>query len=200
MFRSLDSLAVALIAVACFAALDASSEIYRYTDAEGKRHVVSDLGMIPAEYREAAVADAKGRSGGSVNLIDTGSPAKAPAAPAAAAATPAPTGTPSQNEGWWRSQSREKHLAVEDARTALEAVEQAEEDDITSDTLEPVRVAGSGGHHGRPGPRHDRYYGDDDDEGPSVDDLQGGLARAERDLRDFEEQARTGGVPAGWLR
>lgn len=198
MFRWLDSLAVVLIAVACFAALDASSEIYRYTDVEGMRHVVSDLGMAPAEYREAAVADAKGRSGGSVNLIDTASPAKAPAAPAAAAATP--TGAPSQNEGWWRSQSREKHLVVEDARTALEAAQQAEDDDITSDTLEPVRVAGRGGHAGRPGRRHDHYYYDDDDEGPSVDELQGSLDRAERDLGDFEQQARKDGVPPGWLR
>jgi len=187
---------VVLSAALWLTASSASSEIYRYRDAEGEIHAVSDIDMVPPEYREAAVADARNRSGGSLNIVETEAvPAPAPAGSPAAAAPSQPT----QSEDWWRSRAIEKRRAVEDAKAALDSSEEAEQDDITSDTLHPVHTAGKQGGAHRPGRRGSVYYDDDDDE-PSIEDLQASLDRAERDLSDFSERARKAGVPPGWLR
>jgi multidrug resistance efflux pump len=41
---------------------------------------------------------------------------------------------------------------------------------------------------------------DDNEEEPSVEQLEGELAEAESDLEQLEDRARRAGVPPGWLR
>jgi hypothetical protein len=103
-------------------------------------------------------------------------------------------------EDWWREQALEKQHAVDDAREALATAEREDEEDITSDTLEPVHVAGRGRDHPRRGRRHGHYDDDDNDDGPSIEQLEGDVERSERDLSDLLDRARKSGVPPGWLR
>jgi len=177
----------------------ASAEMYRWVDASGDVHIVSDLYDVPAEYQDAALAEAKTRSGGSLNIGnghgEGAAPAQAPAAaepvPAAAAEMPQPGG---HDEVWWRTKSQEMHRKAEDARSAYDAEHAEDEDDAG-------KIYATGGHRGKRGRRGVAAAAlSGNDYGPSVEELKGEAERAERDLVDFEEQARRAGVPPGWLR
>jgi hypothetical protein len=186
---------LALLVSVWLIAPDASAQIYRYKDAEGRVHAVSSLNMVPPEYREAARADTESRrGGGSVNVVEVPKP-EAPAATTPAASAPS---APPMNEDWWRSQAIQKQRAVEDARADLEAAQKAEED-WTGKSLSPTRTAQRRPMRKDRRRRSDDVYIDATDE-PTVEELQTELQRAERDLTDFEERARRAGVPPGWLR
>ena len=65
---------------------------------------------MPAEYREAAAADARARRGGSLNVVEGESgDVTAPGAHGAAAPDP---GTPA-NQDWWREQARLKQRTID---------------------------------------------------------------------------------------
>ncbi len=192
--------------------LIASAEIYRYDDKDGHRHVVGSLGQVPAEFREAAIADAQARSGGTVNVIEgmDSSGSAPPAAvvaeptrssPAAASATE-PTSLGGHDRYWWQSQMQEKQQWIEDLRGQIEFAKEEEEN--FSDQI--YRKPGAGGRDtSRFGGRNVGRTAmlsaaDDNEEEPSVEQLEGELAEAESDLEQLEDRARRAGVPPGWLR
>jgi hypothetical protein len=202
----------AALSLAVTMASTAWSEIYRYVDGQGEMHVVSDLSMIPEQYRDQAIERAAGRSGGSVNIVE-GMDAEDPAAPAPASTTPwtagsaATTSTDSAQIGghdqfWWRSQAQERQSKIADLTSQLEAA-QAEEEDFS----DQIYSRPGNGRGGAAGPGHHRGRGraaalsavDDTDE-PTVEELEQRVESAERNLSQFEDQARRAGVPPGWLR
>jgi len=192
--------------------LIASAEIYRYDDKDGHRHAVGSLGQVPPEFREAAIADAQTRSGGTVNVIEVmdSSGSAPPAAvvaeptrssPAAASATE-PTSLGGHDRYWWQSQMQEKQQWIEDLRGQIEFAKEEEEN--FSDQI--YRKPGAGGRDtSRFGGRNVGRAAllsaaDDHEEEPSVEQLEGELAEAESDLEQLEDRARRAGVPPGWLR
>jgi hypothetical protein len=201
-------LASALLVSGLLHASTASSDVYRYVDDQGHKHAVSDLSMVPEQYRDAARDDAAQRSGGSFNQVESSSSAQSTPTPAAPRAG---TGTTQASSGsdaigghdqhWWRSQAQAKRNTIDDLKVQLEAA-RAEE----KDTSEVYRRPGNGPGKAAPGRGHGRRAAvasaayDDDDEEPSVADLEQGVQNAERDLQQFEDQARQAGVPPGWLR
>jgi hypothetical protein len=189
-----------------------SAEIYRYVDSEGELNVVSDLSMIPVQYRDAAIAEEKSRSGGSLNIVEGLDDAEldAPAAPSAQGQSAFPgaatTSTPSQIAGhdqlWWQNGARDRQKKVADLEGQLETAK-ADEDDWSNQIYR--RPGGRGSHAGK---RHGEHHtgaalalsDDDDTYEPTAEELEAMLNEAEQDLGNFHEQARQAGVPPGWLR
>ena len=195
MSRWLNIGAVAVFLTASLFAGHASGEIYRYVDAEGGHHAVSDLTMVPPEHRNAALADVeRRRGGGSVNIVDTEG---LPAPETQRSASVAPSSA-AQSEDWWRSSSFEFRRAVREAQSELAAAQNAAEDDITSDTLHPLRGARRNRHPGRRGPHY--FFEGENDDPPSIEELGRKLANTNRKLANFNERARKAGIPPGWLR
>jgi hypothetical protein len=193
----------------------ASAEIYRYADEKGEMHAVSDLSLVPQQYRDAAIADAQQRSGGSLN-IEGGEGSEAPAAKAPAAAVPqaaAPepalspdsAGIGGHDRLWWQTQALERQKKVDSLKSQLELAQTNESEYANQIYRKPgaARAGKPGAHPGRR--RHPAARAaalDDDDETyiPSIEELERSVAEAERDLEGFHDQARTAGVPPGWLR
>jgi hypothetical protein len=202
-------LAAAVASLAVTMASTAWSEIYRYVDAQGEMHVVSDLSMIPEQYRDQALESAAERSGGSVSVIEK-TDAEDPAAPAPALTTPQTSSGTSQtaqigghDQFWWRSQAQERESKIADLKGQLEAA-QAEEEDYS----DQIYSRPGNGRGGAASPGHHRGRGraaalsgayDDTDE-PTAEELEQMVEGAERNLSQFHDQARRAGVPPGWLR
>jgi hypothetical protein len=197
---------------------NAAAELYRYFDAEGKPHGVSELYLVPEEYREAAIADLerrKSESRGSLNIEEKASPSASadaapkreasPAAPRAAAPQTSPAVDAGEIGGhdafWWRSQAELRRKRLADLESELEAARKEEEN--WSSRI----YRGGNGRAGKPGPGNSRNRGraailsaaDDTDE-PSVEELEQAVHDAQMDQNAFEDSARSAGVPPGWLR
>lgn len=193
-------------------ASDAAAELYRYVDEAGKPHAVSELHMVPGEYRDAAIADLEKRKAenhGSLNLSQDASKSPSesatPAAPRAVA--PAASTAAGSNEiggheeFWWRSQAELRRKKLAGLQSQLEAARA--DDENWSNQI--YRSGGKrGGKPGR-GPGRDRgraallSAADDTDE-PTIEELEEAVRQAEQDQDDFEDNARSTGVPPGWLR
>ena len=194
MSRWLNVGAGALFLTASICAGYASGEIYRYVDAEGGYHAVSDLTKVPPEHRNAALANvARRRGGDSVHVVDFADP-PAPETQSPASAAPS---SAAQSEDWWRSSSFELQRAVREARSKLLAAQTTAEEDVDSDRLQPPRGARRDRHSGRLGP-HDSVD-DGTDDPPGIEELQRRLANTDRELTDFYERARMAGISPGWL-
>jgi hypothetical protein len=200
-------------------ALPAAAELYRYVDAEGELNIVSDLEMVPGQYRASALADVEERDGGSLNIVEAPStlPPVSAAAPDMEADIPAPAATPSSDtseiaghdEFWWQSQANTKRSTIVDLKSQHEAAVEEEENWSEQLYRSPgggpggKTVAGPGGSR-RAGNRNSRgallLSAADDTEEVSVEDLEQQLEEAESDLERLHEQARSAGVPPGWLR
>jgi hypothetical protein len=207
-------LASIVVSAAFVFAFAASAEIYRYVDANGEMNVVNEIWRVPAEYREAALAEAAERNGGSMNVV-TGTKGGVPAGAAAPAPgagdAPSASGTaPQQNSIgghdrlWWKQESR-KHA---DQISALERdLEAAESNDSGSDQIysRPGHDAGPGHATGH-GRGHDRRKAaaissaNDDEPDLTSDQIRSLLDRARSDYDRFQADARHAGVSPGWLR
>jgi len=211
----LQSLLASIVVGAAFVfASAATAEIYRYVDADGEMNVVNDIERVPAEYREAALADAAERSGGSMNVVSgseggmpAGAAAPAPDAPDASGATAQSITIGGHDELWWKQESRKRA----DHISALEV-------DLLAASGDEVNLSeqlySQPGHDGGPGP--DKAPGNDrgndrgkaavlsaanDDEADlTVDQIRGLLEQANSDYEQFQADARHAGVPPGWLR
>jgi hypothetical protein len=207
MKRSMSGAICALVAT-CFVASTASAEIYRWVDESGHRHLTNELYEVPAQYREAALADLQ-REGGSLNVIHEGSAAPAKSARSGASSPPAaaPAGGAEtfegHDEGWWRSQAMGLERSAEVSRADYEAaVEQAD------DEVEVGRIPGTGTRnavnsrrriHRNRAPRLAAMDSEDSDD-LTLEELERRADASDRELEDFHEQARRAGVPPGWLR
>jgi hypothetical protein len=108
----------------CAMVAAADGTIYRWVDDGGETHLVSDMSQVPPQHREAALEDAKKRSGGTVNIIegldDEPHPAKVETPnsdePAATAGEPAPAGDPEIVEGGEGGYYGDERLRRERAR------------------------------------------------------------------------------------
>jgi hypothetical protein len=182
-----------------FGATSASSEIYRYTDANGREQYTTDLSRVPTSQRPAAEAAAAARQ--PVNRADPEPAAGGGQLPGAAwgretpgvprsAAKPRPWqieeelpgGLP---EATWRDRHEriiEQVAALEQQRADLEAA--------GGDRRPPNRRGRiSRSRYANYWAKHEAW-------------LKAGrdLAKARRRLESFEERARRAGVPPGWLR
>ena len=191
-------LALASVLVILFSAAGAWSELYRWTDESGERHVTNESWRIPEQYREAALADVKAREGGgSLNHGDEShnaspsAPARA-SHPASAADTPGVIG--GKSEDGWRSQSLAMQRKIEDAEAALETATEEEEDEAGD-----VYFAPGAGRKARRPMRAAALSGDYEED-PTVEQLEAEVERAKSEFEAFEDRARRAGVPPGWLR
>ncbi len=101
---------LALITAMLAMPLIAEAELYRYDDENGSRHVANSLNDVPEQYREAAIADLKARSGEGGNMNIVGGLDKMPPAP--------PTEVPSESTAPVpdsRESSREVEVDNEDS-------------------------------------------------------------------------------------
>lgn len=199
-------------------ASDAAADLYRYVDEAGKPHAVSELHMVPGQYRDAAIADLEKRKAehhGSLNISQdaaespstdpTPNASPTPAAPQAVA--PAASSTAESNEiggheeFWWRSQAELRRKKLAGLQSQLEAA-QADDENWSN------QIYRGGSKHGSkrgPGPGHKRgraallSAADDTDE-PTIEELEEAVREAEQDQNEFEHNARSTGVPPGWLR
>jgi hypothetical protein len=167
-----------------FGATSASSEIYRYTDANGREQYTTDLSRVPTSQRPAAEAAAAARQ--PVNRADPEPAAGGGQLPGAARGRQIeeelPGGLP---EATWRDRHEriiEQVAALEQQRADLEAA--------GGDRRPPNRRGRiSRSRYANYWAKHEAW-------------LKAGrdLAKARRRLESFEERARRAGVPPGWLR
>lgn len=181
-------------------ATTASSEIYRYTDANGREQYTTDISRVPTSQRQSAEADAAGRQ--PVNRTD---PEPAPGAgpahrPGAAWGYETPrVPTPAKPRPWQIEEElpgglpeaswREQHDRI---LSQIEALEQqrAELEEAGGDRAPPNRRGRiSRSRYAQYRAKHEAW-------------LKAGrdLKHARRRLDTFEERARRAGVPPGWLR
>jgi hypothetical protein len=189
---------VALAIALAVAATSASSEIYRYTDANGREQYTTDLSRVPTAQRPAAAADAAARQ--PVNRADPDATAGEPAQPGAVWGREAPGfRTPAKPKPWQIKEERPGGLP--------EATWRDRHDRILAqiDALEQLRaeLEAAGGDR-RPPNRRGKIsrsrYANYQEKHEAWLKTGRDLSRARRRLDSFEERARRAGVPPGWLR
>jgi hypothetical protein len=207
-------LASIVVSAAFVFAFVASAELYRYVGADGEIIVVNEIWRVPAEYRNASLAEAAERNGGSMNVvtgtkggIPAGAAAPAPGAvdaPSASGTSPQQNSVGGHNRLWWQQESR-KHA---DQISALERdLEAAESNDNGSGQIYSRPGHGAGpGHAKGPGHDHDRRKAaaissaNDYEPDLTPDQIRSQLDRAKSDYDRFQADARHAGVSPGWLR
>jgi len=218
MHRSNFFLAALALSAAVLMSSAATADIYRWDDESGNRHLVNDINEVPAEYREAAIADYEKRTakhGAGVNVIGDPGHSSAKSAPPRSAAPPAAQGAAQaapnpmpggQPEMWWRQNAMKLDRNLRAAESALEKARASEDDDsVTIGRGRRGARAGTGGRgHGRH--RAPRVAGDGSNDyteysaESDINAFEVSVEDAERAKEDFHNQARRAGVPQGWLR
>lgn len=209
MGRSNVILAVISLLTVFFLSAGASANIYRWDDENGNRHLVNDINEVPAQYREAALADYAERTATNdrVNYVDT--PDHDPTGmPAAAQTSPQPSANPmpgGQSEMWWRQNAMQLERNLNAAKSALAKAQTSHEEDDGVTVVGRGRRGGAAGHGGGRHPRR-RIGGDSSSDyteysyETDLDQLEVEVEDAERAYQDFHDQARRASVPMGWLR
>ncbi len=216
MGRSNVVLAVILLLTVFFLSVGASANIYRWDDENGHRHLVNDIYDVPAQFREAALADYAERTATNdrVNFVDapdhgaTGASPNRTGMPAAAQNSFRPTANPmpgGQSEMWWRQNAMQLERNIRSAKSALAKAQSRHDDD---DGITVVGRGRRGGAADRGGRRHPgrRIGGNSSSDyteysqETDLDQLEVEVEDAERSYQDFRDQARRAEVPMGWLR
>ena len=159
------------------------SEIYRWTDQEGQRHLTNDLNEIPPSYREKAIKDLEQRKAnpqGEMSIIkDT------------PIITPKENSTEKPNSGIDRLGVNSKEYWVNRVSQTKEKLQKAK-DDLAEVNRKQIRNIELGG----PGIQKNQQ-----DLASQEKHLNKVISALENELNeDIPNEAREAGIPPGWLR
>lgn len=178
-----------LVAVLALQGTPSDAEIYRYVDANGTERFTADLHEVPADQRRDAMGDATGRGTLNGGFSHASPSAESPPSPRprTAPASQAPSGelVAGRDEAAWRKDRATLVTRVESLQTQIAGCDEVEA---------PMPQMPDGRRRNR---RQDERRLDIVQ---ACHRAKSDLGAAELALSNFDERARTQGVPPGWLR
>jgi hypothetical protein len=186
----------------------ADAELYRYDDENGQRHVVDDINLIPAQFRDAALTDAEARKNKDVNIIDgidTTLPPGSTAGAAGATSTSSHGGSnliDGHDQAWWQATVQNRQGRIDELQNQID---EANKKEYEFSRLPENSKGGEGRERGSSLGKKSILS---DESGKEINDdsltssewRQKQLDEAEAEMEEFKESARRKGVPPGWLR
>jgi hypothetical protein len=182
--------ATILFALLALQVTPVGAEIYRYVDANGNERFTADLHEVPVDQRGDASGDAASRG-----TLNGGFSHESPSAPNAPSPNARPQAPASQAPSGERVAGRDEAAWRRDRATLVTRIESLETHIATCEKVEAPKPQ-------MPDARRRDWRQDE----RRMDIVQGcqhaksDLGAAELALANFDEHARTQGVPPGWLR